>query len=66
MTVTMPGLCPCGTYRSQEHACEYTAGRGWCLRCLAPYGDPECCTPQRLARLINMPASLFDLPAVPR
>lgn len=51
-TVITPGICLCGNYNSADHVCEYTQGRGWCLRCLADYGDPDCCTPQRLARIL--------------
>lgn len=28
----------------------------WCPRCLADLGDPACCTPARLARIITVPA----------
>lgn len=48
-----PALCPCGTWRSIPHRCEYQQGRGHCRRCLAEYGDPACCTPARLARIVR-------------
>lgn len=55
-TIADPSLCPCGTFRSIEHRCEYQQGRGWCLRCLADHGDPTCCTPARLARIVHLSA----------
>lgn len=35
---------------------EAIASLPWCPRCLADRGDPQCCTPQRLANVFTVPA----------
>jgi hypothetical protein len=47
-------LCLCGSWRRPGHDCAYTRGEGWCTRCLADHGDPECCTLPRLARVLSV------------
>jgi hypothetical protein len=53
-TATRVRLCTCGEWTTADTCSPCRQPSPPCRVCLAPAGDPGCCTPDRLTRLVHV------------